>query len=519
MIQSEAKLLGALLSDGRVKLYDISTLGSVAEVRASGAGSGSDSGKLESPQSLLRDAAFMPSDPSKLWVAAADGEITCWDVRRGVPLRQFSRPQGPMGRKADKEGLYSGPFSLAVNHGGDVLAAGVANEIHLWDLRSPSEKPLGVYSASHSPAPPAFGTVRCLAWHPSVPHTLVSGGDDGIVNVFSTAIRGEDDALVSVINVGSAVASLGFFGPSGAFLWVITEFDAFSLWNIGSAQRIAEFPALRMQFLEAGLPVSYLLGCHYDVSSGGLSLLAGGHDGTLHLFDVTPTAVSLRANGQSFAAAAAGGSNSSSSSSSGSAHENTIRAATWARVSGVANGAGDTSAPDGLALFTGDEDGRLCQWLNASAQAALSSVAANSVSWEGEWDYARPPGYKQPHAASVSSAAPSATVATEVNGIAMRLPPAGSEQKCDADSFGSRAADPISDADDSAPLGAEAATLMGVAELAGSTGPVALPAAALEGGDDDDHDMLDDAAGGVGGKRKSNDDSSDRALGGKKQRV
>jgi WD40 repeat protein len=479
-MQADARLLAALLSDGRVKLYDLATLGAVGQVHAR-AGAGT---------AALRDVAFVPTDPTKVWVAASDGEITCWDFRTGAPVRSFSRPQGPGGGRPDKERVYSGPFSLAVSPGGDVLAAGVANELHLWDLRQPAETPLGVYTSSHAPSPPSYGTVRALAWHPCVPHCLVSGGDDGVVNVHDVSVAGEDDALAGVLSVGGAVASLGFFGPCGGFLWVATEFDGLSLWNVGSCARLAEFPALRMQFLDAGLPVAYLLGCHYDPPTGGLLLLAGGHDGTLLTFDVTPTSVTLRGgSGQSFVAAAAA--DGSGGGAQPAPPANTVRTALWARLRDTtATAAAPSGAPSApLVVFTGDEDGRLCQWTQPAA-AGLLAAGARAYAWEGEWDYAR--------VAASPAAPPRATV--DVGGLRMAaaaVAPGGGGG--DAAAFGTRAADPVSDADENAPLGAEAAAIIGGGG----------------GGRDEEEDDDDMGGGGVGGKRRHADDG----VGGKKQRT
>lgn len=487
-MQADARLLAALLSDGRVKLYDLATLGDVGQVHAR-AGPGA---------ATLRDVAFVPTDPTKVWVAASDGEITCWDFRAGAPVRSFSRPQGPAGCARDKERVYSGPFALAVSPGGDVLAAGVANELHLWDLRQPAETPLGVFASSHAPSPPSYGTVRALAWHPAVPHCLVSGGDDGVVNVFDVSVRGEDDALAGVLGVGGAVAALGFFGPCGGFLWVTTEFDGLSLWNVGSCARLAEFPALRMQFLDAGLPVAYLLGCHYDPASGGLLLLAGGHDGTLLAFDVTPTAVTLRGGSGATFVAGSGGSGGAQSSSAAAAlvpPANTVRTALWARVrdaaSAAAPAAAAASAPP-LVVFTGDEDGRLCQWTQPAA-AALLAAGARAHAWEGEWDYAR-----------VATAAPAAAT-VDVGGLRMAQAAVAPGGSGDAAAFGTRAADPVSDADENAPLGAEAAAIIGAGAAAGGRRD--------EDGDDDDDEM--DGAMGAGSKRRHADDGT----GGKKQRT
>ena len=199
-----------------------------------------------------------------LWSCLSDGTILAWDCSSGRADYSFACSPLKSRIRDDADGLYCGPFSLTTTRAGDVLAVGVAHEIQFWDVREllpPRQNPaalpvarlMGAYTDSHAHTPPSYGSVRHLAMHPIVPHTLVSGGDDGMINVFDLSIRGEDDALVSALNVGSAVAGFGFFGDQAALLWAVTEFGGMSLWNFSSAQRLSEAPLLRMQFMEAGL--------------------------------------------------------------------------------------------------------------------------------------------------------------------------------------------------------------------------------------------------------------------------
>jgi WD repeat-containing protein 89 len=74
---------------------------------------------------------------------------------------------------------------------------------------------------------------------------VVSSGEDGLICVFDTAVRGEEDALSSVLSAGSSIARFGFFGPKSAFVYCLTRTETFSLWNIGSADRVARFDDVR----------------------------------------------------------------------------------------------------------------------------------------------------------------------------------------------------------------------------------------------------------------------------------
>jgi hypothetical protein len=184
---------------------------------------------------------------------------------------------------------------------------------------------------------------------------VLSAADDGLLCVFDVTIAGEEDALVTVLNAEGAIARFAPFGRQAAFIFIITRTDRLSLWSLGSADRIAEFGALRQQLSSAGLPLQYLIDCHHygnpvAADDGRLELLIGSHSGELAAFDVTPTTVaptavpadshSMPTHGVPFIF-----------SGIEPAHTNTVRSAAWSKDH---HGKG--------IMYTGGEDGRICQW-------------------------------------------------------------------------------------------------------------------------------------------------------------
>ena len=255
VVNCDATRVAAALSDGRVRLFDAATLGHVGDLDATKGSSGT-----------LRDVVFAGADPTRIWTCVSGGVISLWSCGTGSVLTSIACVPVRARVMDDREGVYNGPFALATTAAGDVLAVGVAHEIQLWDTRglagvgaataaaAPASVPLlGIYSESHAHTQPSYGTVRHLAFHPVLAHTLVSAGDDGVVNVFDTSVRGEDDALVSVLSVGGGLADMGFFSGSSVLLWALSEQGGLSIWNVATADRLSDLPALRMQFLNAGL--------------------------------------------------------------------------------------------------------------------------------------------------------------------------------------------------------------------------------------------------------------------------
>lgn len=254
--------------------------------------------------------------------------------------------------------------AVAASADGALLAMALGRIIHFYDMRAglaALTAPLAVYDESHSEL------VSQLAFHPSLPHYLLSGGDDGLVCIFDTRISGEQDAIVSVLSVGCSLARFGTFGPHAAFAYALDTTGGLSLWNCGSAERMGDFPALSMRLSEAGLPGTYLVDCLYNEASNALYVLAGDDAGRLVWCAVTPTDVKP-------VAPLTGG------------HTSTVRAAAGVLVQ-VGTAAG------GLVVFTGAEDGSVQQWGEAGLKAVLGAGGHGSKGGKASGVEVRPSGW------------------------------------------------------------------------------------------------------------------------------
>lgn len=230
-------------------------------------------------------------------------------------------------------GIHAGRLSaLTVDRHNGMLAVASGHAISVFDLRMLRD-PCARYTDSHSEM------VSQLAFHPTLEKHLLTGADDGLVCVFNLREATEDDAIVSVLNTGSSVQRFGCFGPAAAFAYTITRTEGVSLWNIGTAERVADFSGMRMQFLEAGIDLTSLVDCMYDAASNRLQCLAGNDEGRLALLELGPATCSL-------------------SSWLPRGHSNTVRAA--AAVS-----------PECFA--TGGEDGIVALWKYGAAQSSAAS--------------------------------------------------------------------------------------------------------------------------------------------------
>jgi len=344
---ADGQLLACALSDRSVKVYAAGPAG-LAHVATCGGHSGTV---------VHVSLPFADAPHVVLTASSSDATLRCFDARApgggSKPVAQF--------RDAHRRELAS----AAASSQGHALVAGAEDgTVLLWDRRAAQPAGGAVRAAAGEYSEAHGEPVTCCAFHPALPHALLTAGVDGLVCVFDTSVASaeEDDALQRVLSVGSSVAKVGWYGPQGSSIWALTSTEDLSLWNWADGERLAGPPqpdGTRAALMEAwrrvsGGPVpgevSYCCGCAWDARNGTLVVLAGTQDGTLGAWPVTPSTGGT-VDVHPPAALFAGG------------HTDVVRAATWL-------GAGAST------LVTGGEDGRLCVWLAAGPQEEGPPVGA-----------------------------------------------------------------------------------------------------------------------------------------------
>lgn len=276
-------------------------------------------------QTITGQAAVSPN----CWATSSeDGTVKLWDARTKNLVSQA--------------GLKSPVYSIAIGAGGQILAAGVDSDLQFFDIRNIREV-LGCYTESHSER------INQLVFHPDLPTQLMSASEDGLVCVFDIVVAGEDDAVASVMNTESAVNKVGFFGPSSAFAYALTQSETLSLWNVGSAERIGNFRDVIQNLEGTAYSVQYLVDCMYEADSQRLTLVCGDHHGSILFMDVSPTDLSFAGDVPGHT----GG------------HKSTVRNV--------------KSTTDGGLISTGD-DGYVHRWDRVSAEDAAVAMKAHAES-------------------------------------------------------------------------------------------------------------------------------------------
>ena len=97
------------------------------------------------------------------------------------------------------------------------------------------------YTESHS------DDITALSFHPSpaLPHVLLSGSVDGVLNTYDVRIADEDDAVQSTLQVGASIADAGWMALQGQSemkgVWGTTTIETMQLWD---AEEVSLLPSL-----------------------------------------------------------------------------------------------------------------------------------------------------------------------------------------------------------------------------------------------------------------------------------
>jgi WD40 repeat protein len=290
---------------------------------------------------------FSLTDPNVIHSSSLDQTVSFWDIRQNCLNFKL---------KFQHE-IYS--TSLGLND--HLLAVGVSNEIHFYDLRN-CGRPLGIYSDCHT------DIVTKLAFHPTNPSIILSSGEDGLICCFNTAVPPQHDAVISIMNTECSIRDFGYFGSNDGFegIYAISTIETLSLWHYPSAQRLSSYPNIR-----TGVGSDYLVDCWYQSAVGAsgetdtLYLLSGSHSGEGFVHEITPSSIEPRGALEStpVPSSSACDINSSSSSPQSVGHNDTIRCVyPLGFHSPKTISLQNHSSPLTCGLLTGGEDGALCLW-------------------------------------------------------------------------------------------------------------------------------------------------------------
>lgn len=347
---------GATWSDMCIRLYDV----------ARGL-SGASTVELAGHQDRITGFTFADAADTSVVSCGEDGLVAVWDTRAQGVAQRFSA--------ADAEGAPTPFTSLDVGCGGNLIAVGTDEEedsqVIFWDRRS--AKKLATYSESH------VDVVTQVRFHPTRTTELATASMDGLVCYFDIAKQTEELALESVVNAEGPVSKIGFFGPNLECLYVVahllilrhvtltdqtneyryclTHSETLSLFHAQKALVMAEFGNMRTLLADQGTPADFLVDCCYvqgppsAPDSQTLLLVSGNHEGHVSISDVTLAGVRPLCT-----------------LAQPTAHSADVRSVAFLRR--------DVRTGVPSLMFSGGEDGQLCEWAHRSAPAAAAKAKA-----------------------------------------------------------------------------------------------------------------------------------------------
>lgn len=153
-----------------------------------------------------------PSNTNTFFSCSRDGTAKCWDSRTSKAVRTFR--------------ARAGVLSMAHHGTSDRLAVGTELKgsdavVSVFDMKS--QEAVLNYVDSHAE------DVTSLSWHPSNDF-LLSGGGDGIINLFDTAVVDEEDAVLQVFNHGSSLHIAQFVGKNEII--ALSHMETASLYSL-----------------------------------------------------------------------------------------------------------------------------------------------------------------------------------------------------------------------------------------------------------------------------------------------
>ncbi|KAJ6338494.1 hypothetical protein OIU76_008046 [Salix suchowensis] len=306
------------LSTKAVKLYSPAT----------GQFQGECKGHSDTINQISFSVSSSSSSPHVLHSCSSDGTIRAWDTRTFQQVSCISA--------GSSQEIFSFSFGGSNDN---LLAAGAKSQILFWDWRN--GKQVACLEESH------IEDVTQVHFVPDNRNKLLSASVDGLMCIFNTdGDINDDDNLESVINVGTSIGKVGFFGETYKKLWCLTHIESLSIWDWRDARNEANLLEARSLASDSWTldHVDYFVDCHYPGEGESLWVIGGTNAGALGYFPVNYRGVGTIGSPEAIL---------------GGGHTGVVRS-----VLPMSSMKGGRAQSQGIFGWTGGEDGRLCCWLS-----------------------------------------------------------------------------------------------------------------------------------------------------------
>jgi len=217
-----------------------------------------------------------------IWSSSLDGTLRCWNIKEKTN-HIFSKKD-------------IGYTALDVNCDGTILAVGMESidqdlieekekknssvTVEFWDISEMNEsktpKYISKFESIHS------DDVTHIVFHPENPKIVVTGSTDGLVAVLNVTTHEEETDLIHTLNTESSVSTIGYFGPSLEFVYVLTHIETFTIWKYMEGELLTDIIDLKKKTSEYN-NINYVVDCLYHKASQRLFLVGGTHCGRMEI--------------------------------------------------------------------------------------------------------------------------------------------------------------------------------------------------------------------------------------------
>ncbi|XWS36181.1 hypothetical protein CRYUN_Cryun20dG0063200 [Craigia yunnanensis] len=249
-------------------------------------------GECKAHSSTINHISFSGAfTPHVLHSCSSDGTIRAWDTRTfhqvscitvGSSQEVFSFSFGGQMTIFWLQDVNPRTVSQSFMMVSSCLSVISTTQIFFWDWRN--KKQVACLEESH------VEDVTQVHFIPGYQNKLASASADGLICIFDTnGDINDDDHLESVINVGTSIGKVGFFGDSSEKLWCLTNIETLGVWNWKDGTNEANFEDARSLASDSWTldHVDYFVDCH---CSGGENLwvIGGTNAGSLGYFPSGP---------------------------------------------------------------------------------------------------------------------------------------------------------------------------------------------------------------------------------------
>lgn len=255
-VSEDEKLACVATQDRCLRLIDLETFALISQI-------------VPAHDSNITDVQAVPN--TQQWISASqDGTCKVWDLRQPVPVITVKVSPNPVDAPV---------FAASVSSTG-TCAVACGSEISLFKYGE--WRKYFAYTESH------FDTVSCLEFSRQNGHgdILISGGDDGLINIHNTAdLVNEDNGQCPFLTLNTE-DSVRAFTFTGEKLFAFATTESVSVWSTQTGGRICpNDDNIRMHPLIASDENGW--GYIVGMDRSGSRLLGGSSEGSLVEFDFT----------------------------------------------------------------------------------------------------------------------------------------------------------------------------------------------------------------------------------------